>query len=160
MDYLEIRELYHHGIKGQKWGIRRFQNEDGSLTAEGERRYYKLNGKKKSKHRVNLEAHYMSKGLNLEQAEKKATNRMITEGALAAVGTALATSAIVAAVVKRHKETADQVIKAGTSDFQRVDYAKKSIFKKNEDHFIYLSILNADHFIYRTILLLFYVLLS
>ena len=32
MDYLEIRELYHHGIKGQRWGIRRFQNEDGSLT--------------------------------------------------------------------------------------------------------------------------------
>lgn len=32
-------ELYHHGIKGQKWGIRRYQNEDGSLTAEGRRRY-------------------------------------------------------------------------------------------------------------------------
>lgn len=27
--------LMHHGIKGQKWGIRRFQNEDGSLTKEG-----------------------------------------------------------------------------------------------------------------------------
>ena len=38
-DYLEIRELYHHGIKGQKWGIRRYQNEDGSLTAEGKARY-------------------------------------------------------------------------------------------------------------------------
>lgn len=32
-------ELYHHGIKGQKWGVRRFQNEDGSLTAEGQSRY-------------------------------------------------------------------------------------------------------------------------
>ena len=32
-------ELYHHGIKGQKWGIRRYQNEDGSLTDEGIRRY-------------------------------------------------------------------------------------------------------------------------
>lgn len=32
-------ELYHHGIKGQKWGIRRFQNPDGSLTPEGKRRY-------------------------------------------------------------------------------------------------------------------------
>lgn len=31
--------LYHHGIKGQKWGVRRYQNEDGSLTEAGKRRY-------------------------------------------------------------------------------------------------------------------------
>lgn len=32
-------ELQHHGVKGQKWGVRRFQNADGSLTNEGRRRY-------------------------------------------------------------------------------------------------------------------------
>lgn len=32
-------ELYHHGIKGQKWGVRRFQNPDGSLTPAGRKRY-------------------------------------------------------------------------------------------------------------------------
>lgn len=31
--------LSHHGIKGQKWGVRRFQNKDGSLTNEGRSRY-------------------------------------------------------------------------------------------------------------------------
>lgn len=31
--------LYHHGIKGQRWGVRRYQNENGSLTAAGKRRY-------------------------------------------------------------------------------------------------------------------------
>lgn len=32
-------ELYHHGIKGMRWGVRRFQNEDGTLTAQGRQRY-------------------------------------------------------------------------------------------------------------------------
>lgn len=32
-------ELYHHGILGQKWGVRRFQNADGSYTPAGEKRY-------------------------------------------------------------------------------------------------------------------------
>lgn len=31
--------LMHHGTKGQKWGIRKYQNEDGTLTAEGRQRY-------------------------------------------------------------------------------------------------------------------------
>lgn len=32
-------ELYHHGIKNQKWGLRRYQNEDGSLTPLGRIHY-------------------------------------------------------------------------------------------------------------------------
>lgn len=31
--------LAHHGIKGQKWGIRRYQNSDGSLTEFGKKHY-------------------------------------------------------------------------------------------------------------------------
>ena len=30
--------IYHHGIKGQKWGVRRYQNEDGTLTPAGKKR--------------------------------------------------------------------------------------------------------------------------
>ncbi len=39
-DYLE-----HHGVKGQRWGIRRYQNEDGSLTDIGKKRYSGVAGK-------------------------------------------------------------------------------------------------------------------
>lgn len=43
-------ELYHHGVKGQQWGIRRYQNADGSLTSQGRQRIQSrvtmLDGKK------------------------------------------------------------------------------------------------------------------
>lgn len=32
-------ELYHHGIKGMRWGVRRFQKKDGTLTNAGKKRY-------------------------------------------------------------------------------------------------------------------------
>ena len=38
-DLISSDELRHHGIKGQKWGRRGYQNKDGSLTAEGRKRY-------------------------------------------------------------------------------------------------------------------------
>ena len=37
--------LSHFGIKGQRWHVRRFQNEDGTLTEEGKKRYYNSEGK-------------------------------------------------------------------------------------------------------------------
>lgn len=38
-------ELYHAGIKGMRWGVRRYQNEDGSLTDAGKKRYNKYTDK-------------------------------------------------------------------------------------------------------------------
>lgn len=38
-------ELYHYGVIGQKWGIRRYQNSDGTLTAAGKRKAAKLRAK-------------------------------------------------------------------------------------------------------------------
>lgn len=40
--------LYHAGVKGQKWGRRRYQNPDGTLTPEGKKRYSSKSGKKET----------------------------------------------------------------------------------------------------------------
>lgn len=45
--------LCHHGVKGQKWGIRRYQNPDGTLTSEGKKHYgNKLDSARKTRWRT------------------------------------------------------------------------------------------------------------
>lgn len=41
-------ELYHYGVKGMKWGVRRYQNKDGSLTREGKNRHDEENKSKRT----------------------------------------------------------------------------------------------------------------
>ena len=48
-------ELKHHGVRGQKWGVRRFQNKDGTLTEAGKKRYerdVRENNAKKKDNRI------------------------------------------------------------------------------------------------------------
>ena len=66
--------IKHHGIKGQKWGVRRFQNKDGSLTAAGLKRY---------KDEVNTKERTIKSGTELQtitkgQYDHSKTSRLYT----------------------------------------------------------------------------------
>ena len=75
--------IQHHGIKGQKWGIRRFQNKDGSLTAKGRQRYGETTNKREE----------------TPEERKKRISRNVAIGA-AATATALT---VIGAMYIKHK---------------------------------------------------------
>lgn len=70
------KELYHHGIEGQRWGERRYQNYDGSLTDLGRRRYgiKGVRNEIKTLKRETVQAGYnvreASKSRNMDMAKK------------------------------------------------------------------------------------------
>ena len=69
MEYTIVNgELYHHGIKGQKWGVRRYQNPDGSLTAAG---------KKQRAENYSEEQRIRDRKIYGKGAEKRINDRML-----------------------------------------------------------------------------------
>lgn len=130
-------ELFHYGVQGMKWGIRKYVNYDGSLTAEGRRKYgsYQnfarssegqknafrsknqngVQSQKKSDHRLKLEAKYQKQGKSKEEAEAAAEKRIKTEKIIAASAGVALTSVAAVALIKKYKDYADDIV-VGTKD--------------------------------------------
>lgn len=137
-------ELYHHGIKGMKWGRRRFTNKDGSLTALGMQRYDKGNGSKAQSHRDNLELKYSKMGMSKAAARKEADKTIKTQRILIAAGALTLTAAAAFAGRKIAHEFVDTTIRSGKT-FKRV--TKSAI--QNMDHNFYATDKALDNLKYR-----------
>lgn len=75
--------MQHHGIKGQKWGIRRFQNADGSLTAAGKQRVSEIKKRTDSKNRgtlTNAQLKAKIERLQMEKQLRELTNQEVNSG--------------------------------------------------------------------------------
>lgn len=80
-----MNELYHYGVKGMKWGVRRYHNKDGSLTPAGKKLYYNDDGSPTSaglsainRHKINIrDQREMQKKLHdsKNKKENEFTNR-------------------------------------------------------------------------------------
>lgn len=127
--YNHTDELYHHGIKGMKWGIRRFRKKDGSLTSAGKKRYQiKGDGKikqyvdkKTNVRRTRLVNNYRKSGKSEAEAQAAAEKRLKIEKAIAI--TAGLTVTACAAYYAKNKWTntyCDQILKSGTT-FHNLD---------------------------------------
>ena len=96
-------ELQHWGIKGQKWGVRRFQNKDGSLTSAGRKRQKMSDDareanaikKKKVSEMSNAELRKLNERKNLERNYKQLNPNAIKQGMTIVAATAGAMGTIV-----------------------------------------------------------------
>lgn len=105
--YQKTDELYHHGVLGMKWGVRRYQNKDGSLTSLGKKKQKQRNEsddekevnrlrKKKSYELSNAELKKINERRRLESEYVRLHPNTIKKGVTIVAATAATLGGIVA----------------------------------------------------------------
>ncbi len=129
-------ELYHHGIKGQRWGIRRFQTKSGSLTNLGRKRYSSDSGT------FNKEGRkiYNSQKSELEKKKKILQNKAKTRQEIKDLK---ALKKEVSSMEKNEKKAAKAEKKAAKQekheerDAATIEKTREKLLKSNDAEYIY-----------------------
>ena len=169
-------ELYHHGIKGQKWGVRRYQNPDGSLTTEGKKKYgsvEKFNKRKDNMLKALTAAQVANVGINTylySKANKRMKNAQL--GAFMSRRNSPARSAAYSAEEARYRSdkirygilASTAAVSLGMAVGKKIyDYSKnkkltdkdinknifkgKNIIKKYRSNDVYVTTVDGDKFL-------------
>lgn len=139
-------ELYHHGIKGQRWGVRRYQNKDGSLTPAGKKRYDDSNGSSKPKRYDKLYSKYKSSGYSDQEAARLAKGQIKTERVLIGIGAVAAATAIAYGTYKLTNDRMDKFI--SPKQMMQTVHKEDAATRLAEGNPFYATYKKADHTIY------------
>ena len=124
--------LAHHGVKGMRWGVRRYENEDGTLTPAGKRRYDKVK-KKHGKVYTAKQVSNLKKVRNSNFAAAAVGSIMLGTGAyfrvtkgrsaandvLRAVGGGMTIGGLAGGIVQQGRLRADNILRSGLREEKR-----------------------------------------
>ena len=121
-------ELYHHGIKGQKWGVRRWQNSDGTFNDAGKKRYFG-DGAGENYHKLSKK---ITSSMSNENTSSKQNKTGLSDKQKKALKIGLAVAGTAIAAYGAYK-LADYALDKNYEKQMKAahDYLQKNIFDKN-----------------------------
>lgn len=139
----KMYEIYHHGVKGQKWGVRRYQNKDGSLIAAGKKRYQARKEKKKEyRNKLKKIASRSSNNRSdvaIARAAQEDTSKKVMNSVKKAIASQIISDVLSNSSNYTSMSKADlqkriiSVAKNATMDYAKNEIYAKSVAKKYDD---------------------------